>query len=109
MTNSLGAAVDVLSRARTLLPALFVHLAASPVTYVRLLPEEVADIPDERSWQGARYDYGDENDFGDGTVWIVGEGEDLRVHEYIRYNGVLHGYNTTDATGSVFRQLVTRP
>jgi hypothetical protein len=105
ITSSLAAAVHVLSRARSVLPALFVHVGATPVTYLRLSPEDAAKIPDEHSWSGTRYAFGNEADFGDGSVWIVGDGEGLRVQEYIKYNGVLHDWNTIDAAGATYHIL----
>jgi hypothetical protein len=105
ITSSLAAAVHVLSRARSVLPELFVHIGASLSTYLSLSPEEAAKIPDEHSWRGTRYAFGAESNFGDGSVWIVGEGEDLRVHEYIKYDGVLHDWITIDAAGATYRTL----
>jgi hypothetical protein len=113
LTASLADAVDVLARAHHASPALRVHVGAHPTTYERFSPEEAAAFPEEHSWNGTRYAFGNETGHGEGSVWIVGEGEGLRVHEYIRHDGVLDDWITIDAAGATYRHVVrgswTRP
>jgi hypothetical protein len=109
ITTALVDAVHVLTRAHGVSPALFVHVAAAPTTMVHLTPEEAAKVPDEHAWKGTRYTFGDESGPRDGSVWVVGEGEDLRVEEYIKSQGALLDWSTTDATGTMYRMLPRAP
>jgi len=108
-TASLADACHVLARAHGVSPGLFVHVGAAPTTYLQLSPGEAAEVPDERSWRGTRYSFGNESGAAHGSVWVVGEGEDMRVHEYIKHEGALHTWITIDSAGATSRHLPSPP